>query len=122
MFKMENEDLKIDNNDFQILTEKEKVLQEIKEKIKLIRGTYNLREEIGIPWLDYNGKLSDTERDNIIIAYMYERISGYKGVDVSSINIEKLKKENREASFKIEFIYFGEKVSSDIEGGVFNGI
>lgn len=122
MFKMENEDLKIDNNDFQILTEKEKVLQEIKEKIKLIRGTYNLREEIGIPWLDYNGQLSDTERDNIIIAYMYERISGYKGVDVSSINIEKLKKENREASFKIEFIYFGEKVSSDIEGSVFNGI
>ena len=122
MFKMENEDLKIDNNDFQIITEKEKVLQEIKEKIKLIRGTYNLREEIGIPWLDYNGQLSDTERDNIIIAYMYERISGYKGVDVSSINIEKLKKENREASFKIEFIYFGEKVSSDIEGGVFNGI
>ncbi|MDO5088918.1 MAG: hypothetical protein Q4D53_03945 [Leptotrichiaceae bacterium] len=122
MFKMENGDLKIVNNDFQIISEKEKVLQEIEERIKLIKGTYDLREELGIPWLEYNGKLSSTERDNIIIAFMYEKVSEYEGIDVSSISIRKIKKENREASFNIEFVYLGEKVNREIEGGAFNGI
>ncbi|RRD39113.1 hypothetical protein EII29_08335 [Leptotrichia sp. OH3620_COT-345] len=122
MFKMENGDLKIVNNDLQVISEKARILQEIEEKIKLIKGTYNLREELGIPWMEYNGKLNSTERDNIIITFMYEKVSGYKGIDVSSIFIEKVKKENREASFNIEFVYLGEKVNQEIEGGAFNGI
>lgn len=122
MFKMENGDLKIVNNDLQVISEKARILQEIEEKIKLIKGTYNLREELGIPWMEYNGKLNSTERDNIIITFMYEKVSGYKGIDVSSIFIEKVKKENREVSFSIEFVYLGEKVNQEIEGGAFNGI
>lgn len=122
MFKMEDGDLKIVKNNLQVISGKEKVLQEIEEKIKLIKGTYDLREELGIPWLDYNGKLSSIERDNIIMAFMYEKVSEYKGIDVNSISIEKTKKENREANFRIEFVYFGEKINREIAGGVFNGI
>ena len=122
MFKMEDGDLKIVKNNLQVISGKEKVLQEIEEKIKLIKGTYDLREELGIPWLDYNGKLSSIERDNIIMAFMYEKVSEYKGIDVNSISIEKTKKENREANFRIEFVYLGEKINREIVGGVFNGI
>jgi hypothetical protein len=122
MFKMERGDLKIENNNLQAISGKEKALQDIEERIKLIKGTYDLREDLGIAWLDYIGKLSNLERDNIIIAFMYEKVSEYKGVDVSSISIEKVKQENREAIFRIEFVYLGEKVSSEIAGGVFSGI
>lgn len=122
MFKMERGDLKIENNNLQAISGKEKALQDIEERIKLIKGTYDLREDLGIAWLDYIGKLSNLEKDNIIMAFMYEKISEYKGVDVSSISIEKVKQENREAIFRIEFVYLGEKVSSEIAGGVFSGI
>lgn len=122
MFKMERGDLKIENNNLQAISGKEKALQDIEERIKLIKGTYDLRENLGIAWLDYIGKLSNLERDNIIMAFMYEKVSEYKGVDVSSISIEKVKQENREAIFRIEFVYLGEKVSSEIAGGVFSGI
>lgn len=122
MFKMERGDLKIENNNLQAISGKEKALQDIEERIKLIKGTYDLREDLGIAWLDYIGKLSNLERDNIIMAFMYEKVSEYKGVDVSSISIEKVKQENREAIFRIEFVYLGEKVSSEIAGGVFSGI
>lgn len=122
MFKMERGDLKIENNNLQAISGKEKALQDIEERIKLIKGTYDLRENLGIAWLDYIGKFSNLERDNIIMAFMYEKVSEYKGVDVSSISIEKVKQENREAIFRIEFVYLGEKVSSEIAGGVFSGI
>lgn len=122
MFKMERGDLKIENNNLQSISGKEKALQDIEERIKLIKGTYDLREDLGIAWLDYIGKLSNLERDNIIMAFIYEKVSEYKGVDVSSISIEKVKQENREAIFRIEFVYLGEKVSSEIAGGVFSGI
>lgn len=122
MFKMERGDLKIENNNLQAISGKEKALQDIEERIKLIKGTYDLREDLGIAWLDYIGKLSNLEKDNIIMAFMYEKVSEYKGVDVSSISIEKVKQENREAIFRIEFVYLGEKVSSEIAGGVFSGI
>ena len=102
-FEMKNGDLHFKDNNLIVLNEKEKAKQDIVELIKHIKGTYDLRTEIGIPWLDYIGQLKSQEREDLMITYMYEKVSSYKGVDLSSIIIEKSKSENREGFFKIKF-------------------
>lgn len=120
-FEMKNGDLYFKDNDLVVLNEKEKAIQDIVELIKHIQGTYDLRTEIGIPWLDYIGQLKSQEREDLMITYMYEKVSSYKGVDLSSIIIEKSKSENREGFFKIKFDYLGEETKIEIDRREING-
>lgn len=120
-FEMKNGDLHFKDNDLIVINEKEKAKQDIVELIKHIKGTYDLRTEIGIPWLDYIGQLKSQEREDLMITYMYEKISSYKGVDLSSIIIEKSKSENREGFFKIKFDYLGEETKIEIDRREING-
>ena len=56
-----------------------------------------------------------------MITYMYEKVSSYKGVDLSSIIIEKSKSENREGFFRIKFDYLGEETKIEIDRREMNG-
>lgn len=120
-FEMKNGDLYFKDNDLVVLNEKEKAIQDIVELIKHIQGTYDLRTEIGIPWLDYIGQLKSQEREDLMITYMYEKVSSYKGVDLSSIIIEKSKSENRVGFFSVRFNYFGEETKIEIDRREING-
>ena len=120
-FEMKNGNLYFKDNDLIVINEKEKAKQDIVELIKHIKGTYDLRTEIGIPWLDYIGQLKSQEREDLMITYMYEKVSSYKGVDLSSIIIEKSKSENREGFFRIKFDYLGEETKIEIDRREING-
>ena len=120
-FEMKNGDLHFKDNDIIVINEKEKAKQDIIELIKHIKGTYDLRTEIGIPWIDYVGQLKSQEREDLMITYMYEKVSSYKGVDLSSIIIEKSKSENREGFFRIKFDYLGKETKIEIDRREING-
>jgi len=119
-FKVENGDLQFKNNDLILLEDDEKAKQDILELIKHIKGTYKLRENIGIPWFDYIGKLKNSEREQLIITYMYDKVANYKGVKLDSISIEKTGIENRKGMFKIDFNYSGKDLNIETEGKYLN--
>nr|DAI39571.1 MAG TPA: Protein of unknown function (DUF2634) [Caudoviricetes sp.] len=119
-FKVENGDLQFKNNDLILLEDDEKAKQDILELIKHIKGTYKLRENIGIPWFDYIGKLKNNEREQLIITYMYDKVANYKGVELDSISIEKTGVVNRKGMFKIDFNYLGKDLNIETEGKYLN--
>ena len=120
-FKVTDGDIQIKNGDLILLDEKEKVKQDILELIKHIKGTYDLKENIGIPWYDYISQLKTNEREDLIMTYMYDKVVNYKGIDLSSINVEKISVSNRESKFKIGFSYLGENINFETEGKYLNG-
>ena len=120
-FKVTNGDLQIENEDLILLNEKEKAKQDILELIKHIKGTYDLKQNIGIPWYDYIGQLKTSEREDLIMTYMYDKVANYKGIDLSSINVEKISVSNREGKFKVSFSYLGENINFETEGKYLNG-
>ena len=102
-------------------TDKKIAEQDISEYIKFIRGTYNIRQSLGIPWLEYLNLLNDNERDNLIKSYIYQRVAQYPGIVPSTIDIQLEKKLDRNAYFTVTAEYNGENITLELERIILNG-
>lgn len=102
-------------------TDKRIAEQDISEYIKFIRGTYNLRSNLGIPWVGYLNNLNSVDRDNLIITYIYQRVADYPGIVPASINIELEKKEDRNVYYKVTAEYNNEPIIIELERSILNG-
>ena len=102
-------------------TDKKIAEQDISEYIKFIRGTYNIRQSLGIPWLEYLNLLNDNERDNLIKSYIYQRVAQYPGIVPSTIDIQLEKKLDRNAYFTVTAEYNGENITLELERSILNG-
>ena len=120
--EMRNGEIYFDENyNINLLKNVDKIKQDILELIKHIQGTYDLKEEIGIPWLDYIGELKGEERKNLIISYMYQKILGYDKANLSNVEVEYLRTVNRESFFEIRLDYLGENIKINTGGVNING-
>ena len=119
---MRNGEIYFDENyNINLLKNVDKIKQDILELIKHIQGTYDLKEEIGIPWLDYIGELKGEERKNLIISYMYQKILGYDKANLSNVEVDYLRTVNRESFFEIRLDYLGENIKINTGGVNING-
>ena len=110
-----------ESTDFVLMTEDKKVAeQNISHHVALIRTTYNIRPSLGIPWLDYLNKLQNSDADNLIITYIYDRVMNYPGIVPNSTLVTLNNKENRNAYFTITATYNDELIELSLEGGLGN--
>jgi hypothetical protein len=124
--EVKNGDIQININgntsDFVPLSTDKKIAeQDISEYVKFIRGTYDIRENLGIPWLEYLNLLNDTDRDNLIISYIYQRVAQYPGIVPSTIDIQLEKKLDRNADFTVTAQYNDEIIILELERSLLNG-
>ena len=99
-------DLQILGNEFVVLyTDFDKTVEMLESRLKLILTSYTIRQNIGIPWIDYLHNLNIDIRHQYIMAYMYNEVLSTEGINVDSIDIEHVGTSNREANFTITCTY-----------------
>ena len=89
----------------QLEKDKNIVEQNISHHVSLIRGTYDIRPSLGIPWLGYLNRLNNQDADNLMLSYLYDRVMNYPGIVPSSVLVELKTKENRNVYFTITATY-----------------
>lgn len=109
------------NTDFVLMTEDKKIAeQNISHHVALIRSTYDIRPSLGIPWLNYLNKLQNSDADNLIKTYIYDRVMNYPGIVPNSTLVTLNNKEDRNAYFTISAVYNDELIELNLDGGLGN--
>lgn len=94
-----------DLNDLQIISDIERVKQQIKIRLLTFLGEWFLDTRVGIPWLE--NILAKNPNESYIKSLIYDQIIGVKGVkeiiniDISTNKIDRTMKIN----FKVSTIY-----------------
>ena len=110
-----------EKTDFLLLeNEKNVVEQNISHHVALIRSSYDIRPNLGIPWLGYLNKLNDADADNLMLSYLYDRVMNYPGIVPSSVLIELKGKENRNVYFTINATYQDQIIEINLERSLRN--
>ena len=92
-------DLQIKGNEFEVLTtDFDKTVEMLESRLKLILSSYLIRQQLGLPWLDYL-------HNEYIKAYMYNEVLKTPNINVESVVIEHVGTHNRTASFEISCTY-----------------
>lgn len=117
--KADNADVQIKGKDFVLaLTDYDKTIVMLESRLKLILTTYNIRQNIGIPWLEYLNNTNIEVRHEYIATYIFREVSSTEGINLESIEVTHVKTENRVAEFSVTCTYGkDEQLISLIIGG-----
>ena len=86
--KTDKGDIQIKGNDFVVATTGfDKTKETLESRLKLIYTSYSIRQNIGIPWLDYLHNSNIEVRHEYIMSYLYNEIIQTEGINPESINI-----------------------------------
>lgn len=99
-------DLQIKGNEFEVLTtDFDKTVEMLESRLKFILSSYLIRQQLGLPWLDYLHNVNIDVRHEYIKAYMYNEVLKTPNINVESVVIEHVGTHNRMASFEISCTY-----------------
>ena len=104
--KTNENDLQINGNEFVVLTtDFDKTVEMLESRLKFILSSYLIRQQLGLPWLDYLHNVNIEVRHEYIKAYMYNEVLKTPNINVESLFIQHVGTHKRTANFDIYCTY-----------------